>query len=698
MSIIPSPLEADYYRLNFLLILDTVESRDPHLFSPEEQELFRQLRALPLTEQCLYVRLFNRRGPLFRLDKLQYSEIPSPFESATRLCSAGFATLFQPTHPEKIPLLPTAPPLDLAAALDAYTVPELKTIARPLGLSGTDRGKLLLALLSLPPEQLSTHLLSFAPLLGLQQTPLFQRVQRLFFLNEWQDASTLVTSHLALIRYPETPCLRSRPVFETRTDFEDWLLAENLHQQLQQDLFDGLHTEAERLGQQALERFITAPPRKGDFLDRFSARDVYARSTLHWIQAHENTLGRAQAAHLYTRALDAHLPARMRGTAWQRLALHWEQLGWLEAALAACQQGLAEPQLPQYARLELLRRFERLQQRLLRQQTPSLKKSRRRSTPATPSDILATPSDIPATPSDIPATPSDIPATPSSEQTLEPPLPPPLQTWRAQAALALPSEEELHQLRLSERLAAPQREVLVRRPLLHSSVGARMKFADAEGSAIVVEEIALQAYRAAGAEGIYTENGFFTTLTTLLCWDIFFAPVPDVFQSRYQDAPLDLNQEGFFERRRPLIEARLLALEAEPLRFLHEHHQRYLGLAARGVLWEKFPLPMLEQGTQALGGKTLAGILRFLLEDHRTRRRGFPDLLLWQDIAPPSCTSPQAIQQFWGEEGYDTPASVWFAEVKSPRDRLSPEQRAWMSLLRSLGLHVEVCRVAEPTP
>lgn len=677
MSIIPPPLEADYYRLNFLLILDTVETRDPHLFSPAEQELFRQLRALPLTEQCLYVRLFNRRGPLFRLDKLQYSEIPSPFESASRLCSAGFATLFRPISPETVPLLPSAPPLDLAAALDAYTVPELKTIARPLGLSGTDRGKLLLALLSLPPEQLSTHLLSFAPLLSLQQTALFQRVQRLFFLNEWQDASTLVTSHLALIRYPETPCLRSRPVFETRTDFEAWLLAENLHQQLQQALFDGLHTEAQQLGQQALERFIAAPPGKGDFLDRFSARDVYARSTLSWIQAHESTLGRAQAAHLYTRVLDAQLPARMRGTAWQRLALHWEQLGWLEAAVAACQQGLAEPQLPQYARLELLRRFERLQQRRLRQQTPSPKKSRSRPPPS--------------------ASP-DPPSTPSDEQTLEPPIPPELQTWRAQAALTLPSEEELHQLSLSESLAAPQREVLVRRPLLHSSVGARMKFADAEGSGSVVEEIALQAYRAAGAEGIYTENGFFTTLTTLLCWDIFFAPVPDVFQSRYQDAPLDLNQEGFFERRRPLIEARLLDLEAEPLRFLHEHHQRYLGLAARGVLWEKFPLPVLEQGTQALGGKALAGILRFLLEDHRTRRRGFPDLLLWQDILPPSCTSPQAIQQFWGEDGYDTPASVWFAEVKSPRDRLSPEQRAWMSLLRSLGLHIEVCRVAEPIP
>ena len=53
---------------------------------------------------------------------------------------------------------------------------------------------------------------------------------------------------------------------------------------------------------------------------------------------------------------------------------------------------------------------------------------------------------------------------------------------------------------------------------------------------------------------------------------------------------------------------------------------------------------------------------------------GMPDLLLWH---------PQQRR-------------AKLSEVKGPRDRLSDQQRAWITAITAAGMEVEVCKVQEP--
>jgi fanconi-associated nuclease 1 len=47
----------------------------------------------------------------------------------------------------------------------------------------------------------------------------------------------------------------------------------------------------------------------------------------------------------------------------------------------------------------------------------------------------------------------------------------------------------------------------------------------------------------------------------LLFWDVLFLPLPGVFETPYQTAPLDLATDAFFPLRRSEINARLVELE-----------------------------------------------------------------------------------------------------------------------------------------
>eukprot|EP00955_Chlamydomonas_euryale_P071465 361082-Chlamydomonas_euryale.AAC.24 len=77
---------------------------------------------------------------------------------------------------------------------------------------------------------------------------------------------------------------------------------------------------------------------------------------------------------------------------------------------------------------------------------------------------------------------------------------------------------------------------------------------------VSVEELALQYYASEAGGcwlGMHTEGGVWSTLFGLLMWEVLLAPVPDVFRTPFQTAPLDLGTEAFYPARRDVIEARL---------------------------------------------------------------------------------------------------------------------------------------------
>jgi Fanconi-associated nuclease 1 len=75
-----------------------------------------------------------------------------------------------------------------------------------------------------------------------------------------------------------------------------------------------------------------------------------------------------------------------------------------------------------------------------------------------------------------------------------------------------------------------------------------------------VEELALQHYASAaggGWLGVHTEGGVWRSLFGLLLWDVLFTPLPEVFRTPFQTAPLDLGSDAFYPARREALDARL---------------------------------------------------------------------------------------------------------------------------------------------
>ncbi len=64
-----------YYHGHFLEMLEFVERHYDHALQPEHRTLLASFRALTKEAQCLYVRLFNRKGRVFAARRLAYPEL-----------------------------------------------------------------------------------------------------------------------------------------------------------------------------------------------------------------------------------------------------------------------------------------------------------------------------------------------------------------------------------------------------------------------------------------------------------------------------------------------------------------------------------------------------------------------------------------------------------------------------------------------
>lgn len=205
-----------------------------------------------------------------------------------------------------------------------------------------------------------------------------------------------------------------------------------------------------------------------------------------------------------------------------------------------------------------------------------------------------------------------------------------------------------------------------------------------------VEEFVLNEFSLDGWNGIHSESSYFTTIFALIFWDLLFdIEVSDVFQTAYQIAPLDLNTDAFYPFRREALEERLNLIENDfegVIKLLRKHHVTYHKVSCVGVNWNDYSgergIEILVKVARGIGGMALSLILRQFCEDYRHNRSGMPDLILWRVKDGRS----ELIEHANG---------IIFAEVKSPRDRLSDGQRHWFSVLKSGGLRVIVVRVLE---
>ncbi|XP_034253577.1 fanconi-associated nuclease 1-like [Thrips palmi] len=193
-----------------------------------------------------------------------------------------------------------------------------------------------------------------------------------------------------------------------------------------------------------------------------------------------------------------------------------------------------------------------------------------------------------------------------------------------------------------------------------------------------VEETVIDHYKSFGFHnGVHDEGSTISSLCLLSLWNIIYdVSVPLVFQSPYQDRPLDWGSKFFYESRKEPIEAHfnyLLRQDVQSVaKELHELRLKY-GHTTCLVNWDRLENLNFQTFLDCVTVPTFVAVSRRLIQDWKSHRCGFPDLILW-------CSSQK---------------KCLFIEVKSPNDTLSSVQCLWLSFLRGIGANAIVVNIRE---
>lgn len=654
-----STTSGDRLRCNFKALVSTVCQHDAHVLAEEEELSFlKKYESASTPAQCLFLRLSQRKGPLFRISSLNYTEVLDPLDAAVELQNLGLVSLSSSS-----PIgIRTSAEVQWSEVAEVLPVPELQAVlsrlmvlkndnngdttyasaskklkiqnisaAGLLSPAPTSRAAVLAALLrraEAPTSRAAVlrELLSTSgPVLKILSSSYkaLERFQRLFFLNEGHSLGQFLATGAGVVKYPSYPLTRQSPAFPTRDHFLRYEIAlqqaETLTAALEEGdletaeaavapawaaLDAGQHKELPLTRNNEQNQFsIQTHSNNPFFLRRHDSAWVYCLMATAGVSILEKRKRFRDAADRLQQLLGGNCCPSRRGTWWLRLSTDLEHLGRPNDALEIGEAALADESLSPGDRLALQRRVLRLGKPPRRWKKPS---------------------------------------------------------WAAAA------QREPREVRITGRP-------------LSNQTGVKSRFYGFDGEQCSVEELALQYYASStGGEftGAHTEGGIWATLFSLLLWpQLFSLPVPDAFRTPFQTHPLDLDSDGFYTARMPEIEEKLsmIANGAAPA-LIASVWEEHLGTLCRGVNWDRWSLEELQVVASCVGGSGLAAVCRLLAQDHGGWQGGMPDLLLW----------------------HPEKQEAKLVEVKGPRDRLSDQQRAWIAALEDAGLAVEVLKVVEP--
>ena len=210
-------------------LLDFVSTHYDHILENSELGFRADFERLSFAAQCLYVRLANRRGRLFKTNTLRYPEITDLGSALRELETAGFVQPASPSHTEEILGLLTR--AQLISALKSLSIPVPSSLKKPEILQ--------LALEHIPPYRLITLI----PLNNIVAQARYEELRFVLFLffGQLQDGmSQFAMRDLGLVRALD-PEGSYEPRFADRGEAEQaFSLACHL-QQLQKDQRFALH-------------------------------------------------------------------------------------------------------------------------------------------------------------------------------------------------------------------------------------------------------------------------------------------------------------------------------------------------------------------------------------------------------------------------------------------------------------------------
>lgn len=495
---------------------------------------------------------------------------------------------------------------------------------------------------------------------------------------------------------------------------------------------------------QSRHRAGASSPASPVFFSKCNAGYHLARVLHHAAALYEKLRQYQVAVLLLNDLLDAPFLHRKRGHWWERLALNLEHLKCANQARSTCRNALKDVDVVGADRITISRRLRRLEKRLggaddVTQEQPTQHKQRRSAEERDQDDFVV--SLVSDNEDDMDGDDNGDSGGASVADTAE-----------ASVSMLLKDYEY-------------PKEHIVGRPL-NRQTAEKSRFIGYDDEPCTVEQLVLQFYHSqrksdeqpsasssgkmrGGWYGVHCEGRVIGNIFGLCMWDVLYASVPDVFQTRYQSAPLDFGYaDAFYESRRELIDASLKKLEAEwsmeqILDALETTWRREYGKVSRFVSWPDesyLPLHFHQLVVLAMGQQSLARLMRYMLtspEYHRAQN-GLPDLLMVRVEPTASETSSGLIVDENGcldvyalckmtcelnlngkpeetavarlavvEE--DEPRKLldrfkldeWtlklkLVEVKGPRDRLSDKQLMWLQVLNEdVGVETSVTHVVE---
>jgi Fanconi-associated nuclease 1 len=680
-----------FFLENFLAVMEHAARHSSHLLSDDEQLAFALFSSLSTQAQGLFVRLFNRKmGAWFRVNRLVYDELGSAAElavTATALIEHGFLNDLRIDGGRDV--LARVEVINLShefAVLDLLSRPELVRLAQAAKLSDISKCRKaeLIARLSAWSTNNSSgvtkHVNDLARVLLGQcvQVPsvhriAFKRAEALFFvgmsLDPTEAQQVMLLAHIRGLTWPQYQCRPEHQVFPSRDAFlgydeccqlltrvdEALLISDNADAHI---AWYALHSVAERLA------VVASAARDPLCASRSLAEDLHATLAFSSEYSKDGLISRALLKPGSVPMFDQ-FPFL-----WQfsntRIAMRL-----LSHCVVVVEHAKKYGDASVYYRLLLAcdvpnqRRgdwFDRLCVHLehVGKRGDSLKVAE-----AALSDPTLRRSDVITLRARIVRLAR--PPLRLLRPKLNHPEPRDAPTRTFFGVLSRQQQPQQQQAKPKEADGAT------------TVVAAPTAWVGNDGKLCRVEEFALQQYALpenGGFQGVHCEGGVFGALFVLLMWDSLWLDVPAAFPSPNQTAPLDLSTDWFYPRRRERIDATLESLRGESSDGLRARVASMWAVASgvqcRGIDWQRYDMPTMASMAACVGGRGLAAVFGcFARVTHR--RSGMPDLFLWNDERQ----------------------KVRLSEVKSPNDRLSDKQVAWLETFMEAGIDCEVCLVRE---
>lgn len=219
-----------YYLENLQTVIRWILEHHSDFLLAEERQKLSSLLELPVDSQALFARLTMRKGDIFRLDALSYTEIADIDAALQPLAAEGWISL--------------KPALDAHAVFRLCRRSELLQLLSDRGIecpSNTKKQHMLDALVDLAQGEEPQPLEAWWPqtpisAIGLQHSDLLLRVQLMFFGNLYQDWSAFVLAELGHQQYEDVPFSPDSRGFQSRQEVDQYLA---IHRCMSQ-LYDGV--------------------------------------------------------------------------------------------------------------------------------------------------------------------------------------------------------------------------------------------------------------------------------------------------------------------------------------------------------------------------------------------------------------------------------------------------------------------------